>query len=301
MTRWGDALATLQQRGDAYVIVTVIGTRGSTPRETGSKMIVTAEHSYDTIGGGHLEFVAIAHARELLGEDRDSQSLEQYPLGASLGQCCGGQVALLYEYFAPRGKPLLVFGAGHVAQALIPVLAELPLRVRWVDSRPGQFPAVVPAGVETVLSDDPVELVEQAADDSYMLVLTHNHQLDYELTEAALRRNGLGFLGVIGSPTKARRFRQRLAHRGFSAEQIESFICPVGLTDVGGKRPMEVAVSIAAQLIARYQAEAPAAPAREGIDWRQLQGLLGDSSRESTSSSQSAPRHGATTGKTHDA
>lgn len=269
MNVWGEALADLQRRGEAYVIVTLIGTRGSTPRESGSKMVVSAENSYDTIGGGHLEFKAIQRARELMLGRQDTQTLEQYPLGATLGQCCGGQVSVLFEYFAPRGKELLVFGAGHVAKALIPVLAGLPLRVRWIDNREGMLPEEVPANVSACLTDDPVAEVEAASPGSYLLVLTHNHQLDFELTEAALKRD-IGFLGVIGSGTKARRFRQRLEHRGFSAADIGRMICPVGLAEVSGKRPMEVAVSIAAQLIGLYQAELSEKRVSSGIDWRTL-------------------------------
>lgn len=277
MSRWAEVLAELQRRGEAHVIVTLLGTRGSTPRACGSKMIVTAEQSHDSIGGGHLEFKAIAHARTLLAREQDGQSLEQYPLGASLGQCCGGQVSVLYEHFAARGPRLLVFGAGHVARALIPILAELPLRIRWIDNRENPFPEALPAGVEAVQSEDPVAQLETAAAGSWALVLTHNHQLDYALTEAALRRSDLGYLGVIGSATKARRFRQRLEHRGFSEAQIGQLICPVGLPQVSGKRPMEVAVSIAAQLIARYQAGAAQRQTGQALEWRQLRELLGSS------------------------
>lgn len=288
MSRWAEALAELQQRGEAHVIVTLLATRGSTPRASGSKMIVTAEQSHDSIGGGHLEFKAIQHARTLLAREQDGQSLEQYPLGASLGQCCGGQVWVLYEHFATRGQQLLVFGAGHVARALIPILAQLPLRIRWIDNRENPFPESLPAGIEAEQSDDPVAQLETAAPGSWALVLTHNHQLDYALTEAALGRGDLGYLGVIGSATKARRFRQRLQHRGFSKAQIEQLICPVGLVEVSGKRPMEVAVSIAAQLIARYQAAAPEHNARQQLEWRQLKALLG--------SAESSPLSPAATG-----
>lgn len=279
MKNWAEALADLQRRGEAYVLVTLIGTRGSTPRESGTKMVVVAEHSFDTIGGGHLEFKAIARARELLCGDQDGQHLEQYALGASLGQCCGGQVSILFEHFAARGQRLLVFGAGHVAKALLPILAELPFRIRWIDSREEQFPAELPEGVEISVNDDPLSELEQAPPESRVLVLTHNHQLDYELTEAALRRGDVAYLGVIGSETKARRFRQRLEHRGFTPVQIEQFICPVGLAEVSGKRPMEVAVSISAQLIARYSAATANGSSqnhagKKGVDWRQLKTLL---------------------------
>jgi len=278
MNRWSDALAELQRSGEAHVIVTVIGTRGSTPRAAGSKMIVTAEQSYDSIGGGQLEYKAIEHARTLLlqgaRQGADSQSLLHFPLSASLGQCCGGQATLLFEQFVASGAALLVFGAGHVARALIPILAGLPLRVSWIDNRDDPFPETVPTGVRTLASDDPVEGVETAPAGSYLLILTHNHQLDYELCEAALKRDDLGFVGVIGSATKATRFRQRLAHRGIDAARIEQLRCPVGLAGVPGKRPMEVAVSIAAQLIATYQRSLPQPMRRQGLDWRELQQLM---------------------------
>lgn len=270
MKRWGDSVAELQRTGEAYVLVTVLGTRGSTPRESGSKMVVTPEYSCDTIGGGHLEFKAMARARELLQGEQDVQTLEQYPLGATLGQCCGGHVSVLFEYFAPRGQQVWVFGAGHVAKALIPLLAELPLRVVWVDNRAAEFPDVIPSNVVKRCTDDPVGEVQAAQAGSYMLVLTHNHQLDYALTEAALTHEQIGFLGVIGSDTKARRFRQRLGFRQFSEEVIARMTCPVGLAQVTGKRPMEVAISIAGQLIERYQAEQPDKPTCTGIDWRTL-------------------------------
>jgi len=274
MIRWAEQVAALQRQGCAFVMVTIIGTRGSTPREAGSKMVVTAEQTYDTIGGGHLEFKAIARARELLLGEQDSQTLEQYPLGASLGQCCGGHVSVLFEHFAASAKPLLVFGAGHVAKALIPILSELPVRVKWVDSRSEQFPEYIPSQVEKCLTDDPVGEVTRAIPGSYMLVLTHNHQLDYELTETALRRGDMGFIGVIGSDTKARRFRQRLAHRQFSEADIAKMTCPVGLADVPGKRPMEVAVSIAGQMIALYQVEQPASVSPAAADWSEIKRVL---------------------------
>ena len=120
------------------------------------------------------------------------------------------------------------------------------------------------------LVDDPVAEVDRAEAGAYVLILTHNHQLDYELTEAALKHGDMAFVGVIGSDTKARRFRQRLAYRQFDQTLIEQLTCPVGLAEVQGKQPMEVAVSIAGQLIALYQADRPAHGKANGIDWRTL-------------------------------
>ena len=145
---WISALAELQRSGEPCVLVTIIEERGSTPRNAGSKMVVSAERLYDTIGGGHLEYRAQAIAREMLAARTQDTRLERFSLGASLGQCCGGATVLLFE---PMGQPqahIAVFGAGHVGRALVPLLASLPCRVRWIDSREHEFPALLPDGVE---------------------------------------------------------------------------------------------------------------------------------------------------------
>lgn len=267
---WMDAIAGLRDSAEPYVLVTVIGVHGSTPRESGCKMLVTADASVDTIGGGHLEYAAIEHARQLLLAGKDCQALEHFPLGPRLGQCCGGRASLLFECFAARGPQVLLFGAGHVGRALAPLLAGLPLRLEWVDSRAAQFPTQVPAGVRTRLLDEPQDAVSEARPGSYFLIMTHNHPLDYAIAEAVLKRGDAGFLGMIGSRTKAQRFRMRLEQRGYTAQDIARMHCPIGLAEVPGKRPMEVAISIAAQVIARYHQDAPARQSREGVDWAAL-------------------------------
>lgn len=259
---WVDAAAAMSQRGEGYVIVTVLGVKGSAPRDTGTKMLITADTTVDTIGGGHLEYAAINRAREMLAAGEDRQHLEEFPLGPKLGQCCGGRVTVLYESFASTATPVALFGAGHVGRALVTLLAELPLRVRWIDSRPGQFPDQLPTGISRVVSSHPQDEVADMPPGTFYLVMTHQHPLDYAITEAVLRRGDAGFLGVIGSETKAQRFRLRLQHRGFPRDAVATMHCPIGLAEVPGKRPMEVAVSIAAQVIARYQQPRAVQPAR---------------------------------------
>lgn len=269
-TTWMDAIARLRDSAESYVLVTVIGVQGSTPRESGCKMLVTAEATFDTIGGGHLEFAAIDQARQLLLAGRDTQVLEHFPLGPRLGQCCGGRANLLFECFAARGPQVVLFGAGHVGRALAPLLAGLPLRLEWVDSRAAEFPAQLPDGVRVRLLDEPEDAVAEAPPGSYFLVMTHNHPLDYALAEAVLKRGDAGFLGMIGSRTKARRFQMRLEQRGYTPETIAQLHCPIGLAEVPGKRPLEVAISIAAQVIARYQQDTPPRQTREGVEWAAL-------------------------------
>jgi len=251
---WISALAELQQKGEACVLVTIIEERGSTPRNAGSKMVVTAERIFETIGGGHLEYKAMEMAREMLASHSQDTRLERFSLGASLGQCCGGATVLLFE---PMGQPqaqIAVFGAGHVGRALVPLLASLPCKVRWIDSRENEFPEHIAAGVEKIVGDEVVDEVENMPPGSYYIVMTHNHQLDLELTAAILKRGDFAYYGLIGSKTKRIKFEHRLRERGFADTLMARMRCPMGLPEVKGKLPVEIAVSIAGEVIAIYNA-----------------------------------------------
>lgn len=251
---WISALADLQQRGEPCVLVTIIEERGSTPRNAGSKMVVTADRIFETIGGGHLEFKAMELAREMLSSRSQDTRLERFSLGASLGQCCGGATVLLLE---PMGQPqaqIAVFGAGHVGRALVPLLASLPCKVRWIDSREHEFPELIPAGVDKVVNEEVIDEIERMPAGSYFIVMTHNHQLDLELTAAILKRNDFAYYGLIGSQTKRAKFEHRLRDRGFDPAVLARMRCPMGLSEVKGKLPVEIAVSIAGEVIATYNA-----------------------------------------------
>lgn len=254
MNNWISALAELQTQGTPCVLVTIIEERGSTPRNAGSKMVVSAERIFDTIGGGHLEYKAMEIARELLASGSQQTRLERFSLGASLGQCCGGVNVLLFE---PMGRPqaqIAVFGAGHVGRALVPLLASLPCRVRWIDSREAEFPPHVPDGVTRIVSEEVVDEVDNLPAGSYCIVMTHNHQLDLELTAAILKRGDFAWFGLIGSRTKRAKFEHRLRDRSFDPALVQRMRCPMGLAEVKGKLPMEIAVSVAAEVIATYNA-----------------------------------------------
>ena len=271
---WAQAVSELNRADTEHVLVTLLGVAGSTPRSAGTKMVVTGTDIFDTLGGGHLEFKIIARAREMLAQSLAQQRIEHFPLGASLGQCCGGSVSVLFEPMLSTALPVTVFGAGHVAQALITILAGLPVRVRWIDSRAELFPEVLPANVVTVVDDEPAQQIRANVDGSVNLILTHNHQLDFTLTEQLLKQNRACFIGVIGSQTKAKRFRMRLAHKQFSDDQIAQITCPIGLDGIHGKLPMEVAVAIAAQIMQLYQQQQPSTSLRQGIQWQQLKNQL---------------------------
>ncbi len=251
---WISALADLQQRGEPCVLVTIIEERGSTPRNSGSKMVVTAERIFETIGGGHLEYKAMEIARQMLESRTQDTRLERFSLGASLGQCCGGATVLLFE---PMGQPqahIAVFGAGHVGRALVPILASLPCKVRWIDSRENEFPEQIPAGVEKVVNEEVIDEIGNMPKGSYYIVMTHNHQLDLELTAEILKRNDFAYFGLIGSKTKRVKFEHRLRERGFASETVQRMRCPMGIGEVKGKLPVEIAISIAGEVVATYNA-----------------------------------------------
>ncbi len=253
-TEWIKALSKLEANATPAVMITVVDERGSTPRNAGAKMLVSADERFDTIGGGHLEHKSIKIARAMLEERQTQPRLERFSLGASLGQCCGGATTLLFEPLNTGIVQIVLFGAGHVGRALVSILSTLPCRIRWVDSREDEFPAVIPDGVEKVVNEFPVDEVEPAPAHSYFIVMTHNHQLDQELTEAILKRNDFTYFGLIGSQTKRMKFEHRLKAKGFEPAVIERMTCPMGIPEIKGKLPAEIAVSVAGEVIAQYNA-----------------------------------------------
>ncbi|MFQ5972517.1 MAG: xanthine dehydrogenase accessory protein XdhC [Alphaproteobacteria bacterium] len=249
MTDWLRELTRLTEAGEPHVLVTVVEVKGSAPREAGAKMVVTADGQFGSVGGGNLEHKATLLARRMLREGCDAPALEHFPLGPSLGQCCGGHVSLLLEPFHAGHFHVVLFGAGHVGKAVVNVLAGLPCRVTWIDDRADQFPKSVPANVTTELSEALVYDVAEAPPGAYYLVMTHSHRLDRDLVEAILRRGDSAYCGLIGSRTKRRRFLSRLEAKGLSEEQLSRLTCPIGIPDIHGKRPAEIAVAVAAQLL----------------------------------------------------
>jgi xanthine dehydrogenase accessory factor len=256
---WFDALHQCQQQGKSYVLVTLLATAGSTPRNGGTKMLVCDDSAFDSIGGGHLEFEVIKQARELLLDNTATQKIEHYPLSSKLGQCCGGATNVLFEVFTQHTQHIAIYGAGHVSKALVPILAQLPLQISWIDNRQDMLDEIdahtLPSNVQLVFSDVPADTIENLPKGSWAMIMTHNHQLDFDIVEAALCREDMHFVGMIGSDTKARRFKTRLAHRNYQQVTIQRLVSPVGILDIPGKRPIEVAVSMAAQLIQLLEPE----------------------------------------------
>lgn len=247
---------------DGAVIVSIAEAQGSTPREAGATMIVSAGGSFGTIGGGQLEFHCIDLARVLLDSSGPRQLID-IPLGPQMGQCCGGRVRVAMEPATPAhlealeqneakavaGRPqVLIFGAGHTGKALARSLALLPLAVALIDDRPGQFEEV-PATITCLQLDDPETALVAVRPGSAFVVLTHSHALDYRLTEAALLRGDAAYVGMIGSGTKRARFEASLRRRHPGSKALTQLTCPIGGSDVHDKRPEVIAALTSAELV----------------------------------------------------
>ncbi|WP_016854740.1 xanthine dehydrogenase accessory protein XdhC [Halomonas smyrnensis] len=252
---WYTALARLQREARPHALASVVGVAGSTPREPGAKMVVTADDVHDTLGGGHFEQQVIEAAREALASGRRDTRLEAFPLGGRSGQCCGGYVHVLIEPFAGAEMEIALFGAGHVGRALIQALAPLPWRIRWFDSRDHAFP-------DDVADRDRLQHVRLAAGAEgaeaavaslpagcHALVMTHDHAEDRALVDALLRRGDCASIGLIGSDSKWASFKSRLRDAGHDEAALATVRCPIGVPGAHGKRPCEIALAVAAELL----------------------------------------------------
>lgn len=262
-----EPLFLAQLRTEDAMFITVHSHRGSVPRQAGAWMAVFAQSSFGTVGGGHLEWQAMAEARARL-RGAQGEALLRYALGPTLGQCCGGEVMLKFERVGAADVPRLqaafvqaqagwphiaLFGGGHVGWALVQTLARLPLSVRWVDSRDGIFPEPLPANVSTEHADPVHQAVGDLTAGSLVLIMSFSHAEDLDVVAACLVRQrahaDFRFIGLIGSRTKWAAFSHRLQARGFSPTELAHVTCPIGLVGISGKAPEVIAVAVAAQLL----------------------------------------------------
>ncbi len=228
--------------------ITITRTAGSVPREAGTQMLVHADRIEGTIGGGTLEWEAMAEARKMLTDGRETLT-RTIPLGPALGQCCGGSVTLTWDraeaLVARPKRPLWIYGAGHVGRAIVHVMDPLPdFDINWVDTHADRFPETE---VTTLVAKDPAQIVKHAPTDADHLILTYSHDIDLALCHAILSHD-FHTAGLIGSATKWARFRKRLAALGHTSEQIARIACPIG-DPLLGKHPAAIALGVATAMI----------------------------------------------------
>lgn len=259
MNRWTTLQDAVTRHGHC-VLVTVAATKGSVPRGTDAWMIVTDQGFHGSIGGGTLEWKAMAEAQAMLAQRIEKRTVD-YVLGPDLGQCCGGRMQVEFKSFdqdnltqikavtAETYRNIYLFGAGHVGRALVLALAPLPFRILWIDPRPNAFPSLVPQNVTLLQPDDPVLALRDAPVGSLVFVMSHSHTLDLAIVDAALRNNNISHVGLIGSATKRARFEKRLHEAGVEQARIAGMICPIGVGGIASKHPAAIAAAVAAQVL----------------------------------------------------
>lgn len=249
-----EQLLNLEREGTAFVLVVLVEALGSTPQDTGAKMLVTAAGLHTgTVGGGKVEAKAITLAQEMLSAPAAPPRFVNWTLKTDVGMTCGGSVKLYFEPHAAGGIgaawPIWIFGAGHVVQALVPVLAPLDCQLTVVDPRREWLDRLPRArNARYVQSDSPEDLVPEIPAHAFLLCLTQGHAFDRPVLQRALAERNFPFIGVIGSDSKAEILRRELIAGGLPAARAQDFHCPVGLP-FGRNHPHEIALSIAAQLL----------------------------------------------------
>ncbi|HWA28489.1 MAG TPA: xanthine dehydrogenase accessory protein XdhC [Lacunisphaera sp.] len=249
-----EQVVALEREGTAFVLVILTESLGSAPSQTGAKMLVTTAGLHTgTVGGGKVEAKAIGLAQELLANGASTPTFVNWALKTDVGMTCGGSVKLYFEPHVAGGAgaewPIWVFGAGHVVQALVPVLAPLDCLITVVDPRREWLDRLPRArNVRYVQADVPEELVAAMPDHAFLLCLTRGHASDRPVLQRALAERNFPFIGVIGSAAKAKVLQRELVAGGLSARRAKQFHCPVGLP-FGNNDPREIALSIVAQLL----------------------------------------------------
>lgn len=244
-----EAAARLTSQGERFALVTVVRTAGSTPRKPGAKMIVRASgESVGSVGGGAIEQALVDEARAALaaGEPR----LVRRHLTHDLAMCCGGEVEAFIEPLGQR-ELLVLFGGGHINAALCPIAAQLGFEVIVCDdleelASEERFPAA-----RRLVRSFEVRDVGAAFDaGTSVVVATRDHAVDQRVLEQLFAAGASPrYLGVIGSQAKLLKFRRRLEAKGVGGPFIASIRGPIGV-HVGAQTPAEIAVAVAAELVA---------------------------------------------------
>lgn len=231
----------------------MLSTRGHAPQDPGAKAIVTAEGLYwGTVGGGKVEARAIKHSQELISKlpQLSGPELHTWNLQHDIGMTCGGEVTYLFETHSQKSWEVVVFGAGHVGQALVRTLIPLECKVTCVDSRPEwseRLPKSLNLEVQCV--SEPADYVAKCSPNAFFVVMTRGHAFDMPVVHAIYKTHPEApYVGVIGSKVKGLKIKNELKALKYDPNFIEKLRCPMGLS-LGTNHPAEIALSIAAELV----------------------------------------------------
>ncbi|MEH3109412.1 MAG: xanthine dehydrogenase accessory protein XdhC [Agrobacterium cavarae] len=262
------------------ILVEIEAVKGSSPREAGTFMLVSATRIWETIGGGQFEYMAIDHARAML-DGRTEIAVLDIPLGPEIGQCCGGRTLLRFTKVtdavavalskrmqdAEDQQPaIFVFGAGHVGKALANSLSLLPTSVSVIETRREELVGL-PGSVLTHLTAIPEAMVRDIPAGGTVIIVTHDHALDFLIAKEALCRDDLAYIGMIGSKTKRATFANWLAREGHVGT-LDNLVLPIGGTLVKDKRPAIIAALVTSEVLHAIQRFAALAQVQSGSGLR---------------------------------
>jgi xanthine dehydrogenase accessory factor len=240
------------RRAGPAALATVIGRSGSAPQVIGARMLLYADGAaLGTVGGGAIEQQVLEACSQVLrsGSPRTIQA----HLVRDLGMCCGGTMEVFVEYVQAQAR-LIIVGAGHVAQALAPLGHTLGFRVTVADDRDELLGEPAFSAVERLHydADEIDEALPDLAAQDIVVIMTRDHLRD-EQALARLIERPHAYLGMIGSRRKVHtvlgRVLRRYDERAQPRPDLSRVHAPIGLS-LGGRTPPEIAVSIAAELIA---------------------------------------------------
>lgn len=247
MNNWIEILKNFKEKKQPVALVTVTKVLGSAPCKVASKMIVTLQKEiFGTIGGGKLEHQVIEEAVKSIQQNKILEF--SYTLGPEFEQCCGGKVELIIESMNQTPN-LYLFGAGHIGMELCNLLIGTPFNITLLDTRQN-WKDKLSLNNEIEFSNVDFDLYKQTVvwgDNCYVVIMTHDHKLDFEITALALSKK-TKYIGLIGSKTKKNKFNNMLRNELGFKNGIKPVHCPMGL-DLGGQTPKEIAISIAAELL----------------------------------------------------
>lgn len=250
------------ESGSSAVLVTVVGTQGSSPGSLGNRMLVFPDGSLrGTVGGGAVEYRII---QEILGQPLSEPVRRRYSLGSDAdspsaigtGMICGGTMEVLLEPLGASHR-LVIVGGGHCAIALTGMARQSGFHVTILDNREDWADAARHPGAQVCRRVDYGQITTEmpTGPNVYVVIMTHGHVHDREVLAQCLGLD-LRYLGMIGSRRKVTEIFAALRAQGCDEARLAQVFAPIGLA-IGSHTPAEVAVSICAQLIAvRYGCEA---------------------------------------------
>lgn len=238
--------------GRPFVLVTLVSIKGSAPQDLGAKAIIVREGILlGTVGGGKIEAKAIRHAQEMIREStEETKQLCTWNLQKDLGMTCGGEASMFFDGYFVHQWNIALFGAGHVIQALVPILAKIRCQIYCVDPRQDWLNKLPDSpNLRRFCIADPTESVAVVPKDSFVCLITQGHGTDLPILKVLLRQeHPYPYIGMIGSDTKAFKVRKALKVDGFTAEKIAELRSPIGLS-IGTNHQTEIAISIIAELL----------------------------------------------------